>query len=140
MKEIQNETTKFIPDGSGGNSPYVIPEGKVLVVTDVYWRWSTKDASDARVGQYVEVFLTRENLANGSLSNNPFVSSGTINKSSCSYAPCFYDTLSATGDVEMTSGFIVGSEAKLTYFVKDIGSFGIRLIVRGYLLPDERRR
>jgi hypothetical protein len=79
------------------------------------------------VGQYVEVFLTRENLANGSLSNTPFVSSGTINKSSCSYAPCFYNTLSATGDVEMTSGFFVGSEAKLTYFVKDIGSFGIRL-------------
>lgn len=130
--------SRTYPDGSGGSVPYVIPEGKLLVVTDVNWRWTTIDLDDARIGHHMEVFLRRDNLANSSLSNEPFTSSATISRTLCA-SPCV-GAISATGDVEMTTGFIVGSEAKLAYSVNDTGSFGLVLIIRGYLLPDERRR
>lgn len=137
-----NPLSRTYPDGSGGTVAFTIPEGKLLVVTDVDWHWvSDNDIDVARVGQQIGFNVYRKNLSNSSLSNLPFSSSAMVEKDASFCFKCDKPIIVRAGaDTQMTSGFIVTSDSKLEYYlgVGLLGSGTLHVVVRGYLLPDRR--
>lgn len=134
--------SRTYPDGSGGTVAFTIPEGKLLVVTDIDWYWvSDNDIDVARVGQQIGFNIYRENLSNSSLNNHPFSSSAMVEKDASFCFKCEKPVIVRAGaDTQMTSGFIVTSDARLEYYlsVGFMGSGTLHVVLRGYLLPDRR--
>ena len=121
-------------DGTNDGNPFVIPEGQVLVVTDLDWRFEHPDAKELDGTQIVLQF-GRINLANQS-QNLVAVSQGTFHANPTS--SFFPKTGSSSGNIQMTSGFVVHSGASpLALFSPDLGSAGrIDIFLRGYLIPE----
>jgi hypothetical protein len=124
---------RVLPDGNSesgaGGLGWRVPEGKVLVVTDVDWQYVHPNHGTA-AGKIQILRLFIENLADPSRSRRAFES--TI-------------TLSSKGEggisEAMTSGFIVTSEARICpdVFPGPQGPpSGLQhLIFRGYLAQDK---
>lgn len=128
-----NDFVRILPNanietGTGGLG-WRVPEGKILVITDVDWQYVHPNHETA-AGKVQILRLIIENLADPSQSRRAFDS--TI-------------TLSSEGEggisESMTSGFIVSSEARICpdVFPGPQGPpFGLQhLILRGYLAQDK---
>lgn len=128
-----NDFVRVLPDGSGesgaGGLGWRVPEGKILVVTDVDWQYVHPNHGTS-AGKVQILRLIIENLADPSRTRRAFES--TI-------------TLSSEGEggisESMTSGFIVSSAARICpdVFPGPQGPpFGLQhLILRGYLAQDK---
>ena len=123
------EFRRVLPDGKGESGGWRVPEGKVLVVTDVDWQYAHPDHETAAgTIQVLRLFL--ENLAEPPLSKRVFESTITLNRQ-------------GQGGISeaMTSGFVVSSEARICHNVfpgPQGPPFGIsHVILRGYLVQDK---
>jgi hypothetical protein len=118
-------------DGAHDGNVFVIPEGQVLVVTDLDWRYETPNAKELDGLQTVRQF-GRINLANQSSKNLVGVSQGTVHADPSS--PLFLKTGRSYGSIQMTSGFVVHSGASpLALFNIDVGNGArIDIFLRGY--------
>jgi hypothetical protein len=127
----QLDFVRVLPDGNTESSPggYRVPEGKVLVVTDVDWQYVHPKGADG-AGKIQVLRLSIDDLTKPGNGRRAFDS--TI-------------TLSGQGEggvsVSMTSGFVVSSKARICpdVFPGPQGPpFGLQhLIVRGYLIAEK---
>jgi len=128
-----NDFVRVLPDGNSesgaGGLGWRVPEGKILVVTDVDWQYVHPNHGTA-TGKIQTLRLFIENSADPSRSRRAFES--TI-------------TLSSEGEggisESMTSGFIVSSAARICIDVNTGPQgppFGLQhLILRGYMAQDK---
>jgi hypothetical protein len=127
------EFVRVLPDGSADSGPggtgYRVPEGKILVVTDVDWQYvHPKGAAGAGKIQVLRLFI--ENLAKPGQSRRAFESTVTLSNEG-----------EGGTSQSMTSGFVVSSKARICPDVSP-GPLGPpsglqHLIVRGYLIAEK---
>ena len=110
---------RTLPDGT--STPFTIPAGKVLIITDVNWQI---DAGNA--GVVARLLLRIENLGNPGLIRNVYTSVVTLNSAGVNGS-----------NERLGAGIVVSSAAKITaHLTTPNGALG-GLFLIGYLAPDE---
>jgi hypothetical protein len=128
----KNDFLRVLPDGNiesgAGRFGYRVPDGKILIITDVDWQYVHPDRELA-AGKIEVLRLFIENLTEPMKKRRVFESAITLS------------SLGEGGISEsMTSGFMVSSAARICpdVFPGPQGPpFGLQhLILRGYLIPE----
>jgi hypothetical protein len=140
-----NGFRRSLPDGTIEKDSFVIPERYVLVVTDADWEFHGKAqallATMFRDHQ-IRVVLTRGNK-NIKANNVPVLLTGKITSTNvCDLISDCEEDLSAESNTQMTSGFVVTSDAELSLGLnledaEFLSEKQFRIRIRGYLLPVE---
>ena len=118
------EFYRSYPDGTASAEPFRVPEGKLMVVTDVDWYYHTGNAGTTQI-----LRLLVENLADATLRRRAFESLARL------------DAVGVGGASErMTTGFAISSKARLCLEVLP-GPFIdpprlSRVLVRGYFKDE----
>jgi len=128
----QLDFSRVLPDGSLEAGVFRVPEGKVLVVTDVDWKYRTHGLFETNRVQSLRLFV--ENLA-GYPPSVAFESTITLVDDG-------YGGLAGGISEHMTSGFVVSSGTRVCPDVypgpacHPEGGGLQHLILRGYLIED----
>ena len=110
---------RTLPDGT--STPFTIPAGKVLIITDVNWQ-----IDSGNPGTVVRLLLRIENLANPALIRNVHNSVFTLNSAGVNGV-----------NERLGSGIVVSSAAKITaQLTAPSGALGALYLI-GYLAPEE---
>lgn len=129
----QLDFVRVLPDGNAETESYRVPEGKVLVVTDVDWQYATWGLFETKRVQILRLFI--ENLAPPYFTRVAFESTITLVDDG-------YGGLAGGISERMTSGFIVSSEARICPNVypgptcRGEGGGLQHVTLRGYLTED----
>jgi|RhiMetdeSRZDD1v2_1073273.scaffolds.fasta_scaffold850389_2 hypothetical protein len=108
------------PDGVRDPNPFKVPLNNVLVVTDVDWQINPPMVG---IPNFHTLRMSIVNLATNE-TNTVFESSATLN-----------DLRQGGINVEMTSGIVVSSKAKIKVEPPSIAT-GYSVIIRGYLTRE----
>jgi hypothetical protein len=109
------------PDGVRETNPFKVPQNNVLVVTDVDWQMEPPTGGSPQKFHKLRMFTV--NLESNE-TNTVFESSATLN-----------DLGKGGINVEMTSGIVVSSKAKIKVEPPSIAT-GYSVIIRGYLTRE----
>ncbi|MFC2172815.1 hypothetical protein ACFLU6_09310 [Acidobacteriota bacterium] len=120
------EFRRNLPDGTAEPGPFRVPEGKLLVITDLDWQFRSQNGS-ADEGRMAILTLVVENIEDGS--DRRHVDS-TI-------------TLSSQGEggisESMATGIVVSSEARICPDISPLHRYVQHIILRGYFIDDKRK-
>ena len=110
---------RTLPDGT--STPFTIPAGKVLIITDVNWQ-----IDSGNPGTVVRLLLRIENLANPALIRNVHNSVFTLNSAGVNGV-----------NERLGAGIVISSAAKITaQLTAPSGALGALYLI-GYLAPEE---
>ena len=119
VRVLPDGTTEKTPDGLG----WRVPEGRVLVVTDVDWQYQHPEGE---AGKLQVLRLMVEGLGERPQSRRAFESAVVLSPQGAGAA-----------NVSMTAGFVVSSKARIAPDLTPGPRGGLQhAIVRGYMMPE----
>jgi hypothetical protein len=127
---------RLLPNGARQTSPYVIPAGYGLIVTDIDWVASTIADNTTAEGDVISVYMYLQGLSTGAAHNYVFQSTVTLDNAIPELTP----PRSRGRSEHLTTGFVVGSGIEICAFVTFTPPQRFPpkfegLILHGYLSP-----